>query len=75
LAQQVEVLKNSKQLLQRTLTEQLQNIRNQFDSLKLEKRKCEDIVEVVQLENNRLKQLVEREQSRNMELVNNFKKK
>eukprot|EP00341_Mesodinium_pulex_P001336 CAMPEP_0116913658 /NCGR_PEP_ID=MMETSP0467-20121206/16833_1 /TAXON_ID=283647 /ORGANISM="Mesodinium pulex, Strain SPMC105" /LENGTH=119 /DNA_ID=CAMNT_0004589911 /DNA_START=1211 /DNA_END=1570 /DNA_ORIENTATION=+ len=65
LVHQIENLKNSKKLLQRTLSEQLSSLKGQLENLKDEKIKCDDAIRLVSIENERLQKLCENEQKRN----------
>jgi len=65
MRQQIDTLKESKKLLQRTMSEQLTNLRIQLESLKEERKRCDDAIKVVTVENERLQKLCESEQKRN----------
>jgi len=69
MQQQIDTLKESKKLLQRTMSEQLTNLKIQLDSLKEERKRCDDAIKVVTIENERLQKLCESEQKRNYELI------
>jgi len=75
MQQQIDSLKESKKLLQRTMSEQLTNLKIQLDSLKEERKRCDDAIKVVTIENERLQKLCESEQKRNYELILKYKKK
>jgi len=75
LLNQIESLKDSKKLLQRTMSEQLTNLKIQLESLKEERKRCDDAIKVVTVENERLQKLCENEQKRNYELILKYKKK
>lgn len=62
---QIETLKESKKLLQRTMSEQLTNLKIQLGNLKEERLRCDDAIKVVTVENERLQKLCENEQKRN----------
>lgn len=62
---QIDTLKESKKLLQRTMSEQLTNLKIQLESLKEERKRCDDAIKVVTVENERLQKLCESEQKRN----------
>lgn len=65
MRQQIDTLKESKKLLQRTMSEQLTNLKIQLESLKEERKRCDDAIKVVTVENERLQKLCESEQKRN----------
>lgn len=69
MQQQIDCLKESKKLLQRTMSEQLTNLKIQLESLKEERKRCDDAIKVVTGENERLQKLCESEQKRNYELI------
>lgn len=66
---QLDALKESKQLLQRTMGEQLNTLKQQLEGLRVERKRCDDAIKVVTVENERLQKICEREQKRNMELL------
>jgi len=74
LEKQVDSLKNSKQNMQATLSEQLNSVSVQLDKLKYEKRKCDEVISDIKIENDRLKLIIQREQNRNKELLMGFRK-
>jgi len=66
---QVETLKESKKLLQRTMGEQLASLKHQLEALKEERKRCDDAIKIVTVENERLQYICETEQKRNYELI------
>jgi len=66
---QVETLKESKKLLQRTMGEQLASLKHQLEGLKEERKRCDDAIKIVTVENQRLQNICETEQKRNYELI------
>jgi len=66
---QVETLKESKKLLQRTMGEQLSALKLQLEGLKEERKRCDDAIKIVTVENERLQSICETEQKRNYELI------
>jgi len=75
LISQIENLTSSKQVIQKTMSEEIVSIKNTLNGLRYEKGKCEEAIEIVKIENDKLRELVEREQKRNYELLNNFRSK
>lgn len=65
LISQVENLKNSKQTIQKTMSDEIASIKQALNTIRYEKSKCDEAIDIVKLENDKLKDLVEREQKRN----------
>lgn len=72
---QIEALKESKRSMQKNMGEQLNSLKNQLESLKEDRKKCEEAIRVVTIENERLQKICETEQKRNYELIAKYKKK
>lgn len=65
LVSQIENLTSSKQIIQKTMSEEIVSIKNTLNGLRYEKSKCEEAIEIVKIENDKLRELVEKEQKRN----------
>jgi len=65
LISQIENLKNSKQTIQKTMSDEIASIKQALNTIRYEKSKCDEAIDIVKLENDKLKDLVEREQKRN----------
>jgi len=71
---QLEALKDSKRMIQKSLNDQMQTLKQQLDGLRDERRRCDDAVKSVTAENSRLQRLCAEEQGKNFELISKYKK-